>query len=111
VGRAGDAGAHRGARGGGAGGQRRSPQRQVDVGGRRRASQGARVPTHRRPVQVQVEEPRKPLQGNTIDNPSSGFFSELSSIVQGAARLTVLCWTSANESLCTCTVPLLIDVH
>jgi hypothetical protein len=61
VGRAGDAGAHRGARGDRAGGRRRAPQRQDDVGGGGQAAPGAWVPPHSR--SVQVEEPRQPLQG------------------------------------------------
>jgi hypothetical protein len=69
VGRAGDTGADRGAQGDGAGGRRGAPQRQDDVGGRRGAAPGARLPTNRRAVQVQVEEPRQPLQGI---HPSSG---------------------------------------
>jgi hypothetical protein len=77
VGRAGDAGAHRGTRGDRAGGRRRPPQRQDDVGGGGRAAPGARVPPHRRPVQVQMEEPRQPLQGN----PGFCFSKELCIVV------------------------------
>lgn len=73
MGRAGDTGANHGARGDGAGDRRGVPQRQDDVGGHRRAPPGARLPTNRRAVQVQLEEPRQLLQGNTIIHPSSGY--------------------------------------
>lgn len=73
MGRAGDAGADHGARGDGAGDRCGAPQRQDDVGGRRRAAPGAGLPTNRRAVQVQVEEPRQPLQGNTILHPLPAF--------------------------------------